>query len=294
MDARVEKGWEGLARRHYENFPVASLLLGRAARRHLHRVYAFARVADDLADEHPGGAEGQAALADMARALDEALEGGGDGLMRAVAATVREIGLEPELLHDLISAFQQDTWKSSYGTRREVLDYCRRSANPVGRIVLRVHGVRDEACDALSDLVCTGLQIANFLQDVRSDFERRGRIYIPLEDRQGWGGEVLREGRATPEFRATISGQAAWVRGMFASGWPLAARLEGRLRLELRAILRCGVAVLELLEARGYDTLSRPETLRLRGWRRAQAWMAALFSARPPAALERTHAEAGG
>jgi len=286
----LEEGWEGLAARHYENFPVGSLVLGRAARRHLHPVYAFARTADDLADEHPGGAEGHAALAAMARALERALEGGASGgLMGALARTVREVGLEPELLHDLISAFQQDTWKARYATRAELLDYCRRSAEPVGRIVLRVHGVRDEACDRLSDQVCSGLQIANFLQDVRSDFERRGRIYIPLEDRPGWGEEVLREGRATGAFRETMAGQAEWVRGLFAAGWELARRVEGRLRIEVRAILRCGAAVLELLRERGYDPLARPETLRLRGWRRARAWAAAVLLARPPAALGRHH-----
>ncbi len=282
----LQADWRNLAARHYENFPVGSWLLGREARLHLRRIYAFARTADDLADEEPGGEEGFRALEALKEDFLGALEGRpAHPMLEALAETVRAKGLEVSLFLDLVSAFQQDTWKRRYETREEVLDYCRRSADPVGRLVLRVHGVRSEEGDELSDQVCTGLQIANFLQDVRSDFEERDRIYLPREEWKGWDEGVLREGRATEPFRETLRAMTDWTRGMFRRGWKLTELLSGRLAWEVRAILRGGAAVLERVEAAGFDVLSRPERLRLPGRVRAGHLVLGMLLSRPPASL---------
>ncbi len=280
--------WRTLAASHYENFPVGSLLLGRESRRHLHRIYAFARTADDLADEPPGGEEGRRSIQELRREFLAALEGApSHPMLEALAETVREKNLEPSLFLDLLSAFEQDTWKKRYETREDVLDYCRRSANPVGRLVLRVQGVRDGRADELSDQVCTGLQIANFLQDVRADFEKRDRIYLPLQDRPDWGEEILRRGEATRAFRETIREMTRWTGGMFVRGWGLAGLVRGRLAWEVRAILRGGAAVLERVEMEGFDVLSRPESLRLPARTRVKHLLLGFLSSRPPRWLEK-------
>lgn len=280
--------WRTLASVHYENFPVGSRLLGKEARRHLHRIYAFARVADDLADQPPGGEEGRRALQELRGEFLASLQGApAHPMLQALAETIREKSLEPSLFLDLLSAFEQDTWKKRYQTREEVLDYCRRSADPVGRLVLRVHGIRSERADELSDQVCTGLQIANFLQDVLSDFQERDRIYIPLSDRPGWDEEILRRREATGPFRESIRNLTAWTAGMFARGWALTGLVRGRLAWEVRAILRGGVAVLERVERHGYDVLSRPEALRLPSRVRLKHLLLGVFSTRPPRWLQK-------
>ncbi len=280
--------WRTLASVHYENFPVGSRLLGKEARRHLHRIYAFARTADDLADESPGGEEGRRAIQDLRGEFLASLQGApAHPMLQALAETIRDKSLEPSLFLDLLSAFEQDTWKKRYETREEVLDYCRRSANPVGRLVLRVHGIRDERADGLSDQVCTGLQIANFLQDVLSDFEKRDRIYLPLSDRTGWDEEILRRREATEPFKETIRKITAWTAGMFERGWALTGLVRGRLAWEVRAILRGGIAVLERVEQRGYDVLSRPESLRLPSRARLKHLLLGALWSRPPRWLQK-------
>lgn len=232
-----------MARQHYENFPVGSWLLPPRARRHLHRIYAFARTADDLADEWRDAAALAAFRADFLHHLDGA--GREVPLFVDLVATIRECQLEPELFTDLLSAFEQDLTVRRYD-RAGLRDYCRRSADPVGRLVLRVCGYRDAGLDALSDRICTALQLLNHLQDLGADLRERDRIYFPLEDlhRHGAGEGDLRAAVASPALRAFVLAEAQALGREFAAGWPLVAAVRGRLRWELRAILRGAAAVL--------------------------------------------------
>lgn len=244
-----------LAARHYENFPVGSWLLPAKARRHLHRIYAFARTADDLADEHRDAAALAAFRADFLRHLDE---GGADvPLFVELVATIRECALERSLFTDLLDAFAQDCVQTRYDLP-QLRDYCRRSADPIGRLVLRVHGHRDAALDALSDRICTALQLLNHLQDMGSDLRQRDRIYFPTEDLVRFGvDEVqLRADRASTGLQAMVLHWADSLGRDFAAGWPLVEAVRGRLRWELRAILRGAAAVLARLRAERGDVLA--------------------------------------
>lgn len=269
-----------LAARHYENFTVGSWLLPAQARRHLHRIYAFARTADDIADEQRDAAALAAFRADFLRHVD-----GGAAtvpLFVDLAATMRECGLERELFTDLLDAFAQDCVQKRYDMA-QLLDYCRRSANPVGRLVLRVHGYRDAGLDALSDRICTALQLLNHLQDLRSDLRERDRIYFPREDmvRFGVTDELLLAPSALPALRSFVRHWAVRLGHDFAAGWPLVDRVRGRLRWELRAILRGAAAVLARILAADGDVLG--SRVHLTKWERARTVLGGLLRASPPA-----------
>jgi squalene synthase HpnC len=270
-----------LAQQHYENFPVGSWLLPARARRHLHRIYAFARTADDLADERQDAAALAAFRADLLRHLDGATD---QPLLRDLAATVRECALEPRLLLDLLDAFAQDCVQRRYDLA-QLLDYCRRSADPIGRLVLRVHGLRDGALDALSDRACTALQLLNHLQDLGEDYRERDRVYFPREDleRFGVGAAMLGAPRATPQVRALVRYWAARLASDFAQAWPLVDRVRGRLRWELRAILRGAAAVLARIEAVDGDVLGG--RVHLTRGERVRTVLGGLLLRRPPRAL---------
>ena len=261
---------EQLAREHYENFPVASLLLPRRMRPHIAAIYAFARTADDFADE-PGRDPGERLrlLADVRERLHRAAGNGrpadDDHIFIALHDTIERCRLPVQLLDDLLSAFEQDVRVSRYSTWTDVLDYCRRSANPVGRLVLRVAGVHDSTADRASDAVCTALQLANFWQDFGRDW-RNGRLYVPAEEcRRHSAAERDLEGPAlSVAWTRTLRACVEHTRRLFDDGKPVAAFVNGRLRLELRATWLGGVRILEKIEAMGYDTLwQRP---RLRTW----------------------------
>jgi squalene synthase HpnC len=176
-----------LAQQHYENFPVASRLLPGAARPHIAAIYAFARIADDFADEgQRSDAARLALLDDWRRRLQQAAGGAtpaeesdAGAIFLALGDTMRRCRLEVQLFEDLLSAFRQDVLIKRYETWADVLEYCRRSANPVGRLVLRIAGYRDEALDRQADAVCSALQLTNFWQDLEIDW-RRGRLYVPM------------------------------------------------------------------------------------------------------------------
>ncbi|MGH9409828.1 MAG: squalene synthase HpnC, partial [Vicinamibacterales bacterium] len=200
---------ECLARSHYENFPVASRLLPARMRPHVAAVYAFARIADDIADEGAApAAERLAALADWGARLDATLAGRVDPsdahafVFPAVRHSIEACRLPPQLFHDLLSAFAQDVTTTRYAAWNEVLDYCRRSANPIGRLVLRIAGYDRVELDRASDAVCTALQLTNFWQDLAIDW-RRGRLYVPVEDtsRARAREADLDAGRITPEWQ---------------------------------------------------------------------------------------------
>ncbi len=252
---------EALARAHYENFPVASILLPVSMRPHIAAIYAFARTADDYADE-PGrsSAERLDLLDGWERQLEDAARGepGASPVFLAVADTMERCGLPVRLFLDLLSAFRQDVTVSRYATWPDVMDYCRRSADPVERLVLGVAGVRDPETHRASDAVCTALQLANFWQDLGRDY-RNGRIYVPAEEmvRHGVSETELDADSMSPAWRATVRACVERTHTLFASGRTVADRVSGRLRWELRATWHGGVRILEKIAAQDYDTLHR-------------------------------------
>ncbi len=258
---------ERLARSHYENFPVASHLLPARMRPHIAAVYAFARLADDMADE--GERPDVDRLADL-EAWDACLNAAALGAVQrgerhaevflALRHTMEECRLPVGLLHDLTSAFKQDVIVKRYATWDEVMDYCRRSANPVGRLVLRIAGHDRPDLDAASDAVCTALQLTNFWQDLEIDWTR-GRLYVPASIWQPAGAQErdLTARRMTPAWRTALTDVAGRTRQLFRAGAPVADGVGGRLRWELRATWLGGVQILDKLEAAGYDVFqTRP------------------------------------
>lgn len=243
-----------LAKRHYENFPVGSWLLPKAARRHLHRIYAFARTADDLADELADAPGLAAYRADFLAHL--AGERADVPMFAALAETIRECALEVSLFTDLLDAFTQDLTVVRYD-RAGLADYCRRSADPVGRLVLRVCGYRDATLDGWSDRICTALQLLNHAQDIGADLRDRGRIYVPREllSEFSVAPEQLGAPRADAAVRALVLRWCDEIGAGFAAGWPLVTAVRGRLRWELRAILAGAAAVLRRIRAVDGDVL---------------------------------------
>jgi squalene synthase HpnC len=183
-------------------------------------------------------------------------------VFEALRHTLADCDIEPSLLEDLVSAFEQDVETTRYDTWSEVLDYCRRSANPVGRLVLRIAGRRDAALDAASDAVCTALQLANFWQDLAIDWGR-GRLYVPRECYAGHGASLasLDPGALTPEWRAALAACVERTRALFARGRPVADAVPGRLGYELRLTWLGGMRVLERLEMAEFDTVRRRPSL---------------------------------
>jgi phytoene synthase len=247
-----------VAGRHYENFPVASRLLPAAMRPHIAAIYAFARTADDFADEGHRPAAERLALIDGWRAqlwaCAEGREPGADPesalVFAALGHTIRACALPVQLLDDLLDAFRQDVMTTRYDTWADLLDYCRRSANPVGRLVLRVAGYGDAGLDRSSDALCTALQLTNFWQDLRVDWAN-GRLYLPLEEARAAGAAVERfdPDRLAPEWRRALSRAVARTRGQFDEGRSVCDAVRGRLRFELRATWLGGMTVLDRIDA---------------------------------------------
>lgn len=281
--AAARRFCRAVAAGHYENFTVATMLVPRRLRQHLANVYTFARWADDLADEAASPAAAAAALTDWRRGLEACFAGRPEHpVYVALAETVRDRGLSAEPFADLIDAFEQDQVKTRYATRAELLDYCRRSANPVGRIVLALEGCRADELVAMSDAICTGLQLVNFWQDVTRD-RLAGRIYLPREDmaRHGVDEPALEAARAGGAVRALLRDEVAWARECFAAGARLPAVAPPALRPAIALFLAGGLAVADAIEAAGYDTLShRPTVGRLTKLRLAGRAVAAGLAGR--------------
>jgi hydroxysqualene synthase len=261
---------ERIAREHYENFPVASSLLPAPMRPHIAAIYAFARRADDYADEPgPDTDERLRLLDEWGARLDRAVPAMSDPatpnddlIFIALEHTICTHRLPRSLFHDLLSAFRQDVVTTRYKTWRDVLDYCRRSANPVGRLVLRVAGYDNANLDAQSDAVCTALQLTNFWQDLAIDWGR-GRLYLPAEElTRAFARESdLNRGELTTEWQTALQGAVRRTRELFDIGRPICDAVSGRLRWELRFTWLGGMRILEHIEAAGFDVFHHRPTL---------------------------------
>jgi squalene synthase HpnC len=275
-----------VARDHYENFPVASMLVPKRMRRAVAAVYAFARRADDFADE-PGytDTERLRLLDDWHQRLLRAAAGSpppesmNDLIFVAVADAMRQHELPVSLFADLLSAFRQDVTVKRYQTWNDVLDYCVRSANPVGRLVLRIAGHRNDELDRASDALCTALQLTNFWQDFARDWAN-GRLYVPIADRDASGAREMDLDRAaaavnaSPAVATSVPMPAAWTivlremaqrtRRLFAEGRPVCDGVQGRLKYELRLTWLGGTRILDRLERADFDVFANRPTLTAR------------------------------
>ncbi len=252
-----------LARSHYENFPVASLLLPRSVRAPVAVIYGFARTADDLADEGDLSAEERLIrLQAFGRGLDAALAGNPapDPVLTATADIIRRHGLPAGLFHDLLTAFRMDVTKNRYANVAEVMTYCRCSANPVGRLILHLTGEDSPQNLISSDAVCSALQLLNFLQDMTQDYRENRRIYLPQDEMKRFGVNEthLRDGRSDEAMGRLFQHQVRRARDLMVSGAPLGSRLRGRLGLEIRTIIAGGLYVADKLSDLGEDVFARP------------------------------------
>jgi len=269
METSVRRAYEDcerIAREHYENFPVASRLLPRDKRPHIAAIYAFARAADDFADEGDlQPFERLARLDEWEDRLDDCIDGKADHpVFIALGHTIREHGIPRAPLAALLEAFRMDVTRRRYADLTELLYYCSRSANPVGQLVLYVFKEASATTLPLSDHICTALQLANFWQDVSID-RARGRIYVPLEDfdRFGYTEQEFGRGVADRRFTDLMKFQVDRTREMFRAGEPLLEEIGPALQLELNLTLRGGNAILDRIERMGYNVLSRRPTLSL-------------------------------
>jgi squalene synthase HpnC len=248
-----------LATQHYENFNVVSWLLPRRLHQHFYNVYAYCRWADDLADEIPRPTEALAYLDGWETELRATYAGRPQHpVFIALAETVEKFDIPSEPFADLLEAFRRDQTVHRYPDWKSVLQYCRFSANPVGRLVLYVCGYRDAERQQLSDATCTALQLANFWQDVDRDLEK-GRIYIPLDAVAAHGlaeADIVAR-HFEPRYVSLMKDLVARTRALFAEGAPLARRVSPELRVDIELFSRGGLAVLDAIESIGYDTLNR-------------------------------------
>jgi squalene synthase HpnC len=247
-----------LATTHYENFHVASWFLPARLRPHFHSIYAYCRIADDLGDE-VGNREQSLALLDLwGRELDACYRGEArHPVFVALAETIRICDIPQKPFADLLVAFRQDQTVPRYQTMDDVLDYCKYSANPVGRLVLYACGYRTPEMFLLSDYTCTALQLANFWQDVSSDYAR-GRIYLPLDDMHRYGVDeaTIARREPTPAFRELLRYEAGYARQLFTQGLPLIDLVDRELALDLDLFSRGGLEILRAIERRRYDVLT--------------------------------------
>lgn len=268
---------EAVARGHYENFPVASRLLPPRLRAPVSVIYAFARAADDFADEGDASpAERLVALADWDAMLDAAAGGTPPDhpVFVALADVLARHPLPVQLLHDLVTAFRMDVTTKRWPDFDAVMHYCRHSANPVGRLLLHLAGAASDDNLRDSDRVCTALQLTNFWQDLGQDAAENDRVYLPADEMAAHGVSVdqLRERRTDDGLRRLMAMQRTRARAMLLAGAPLATRLPGRMGLEVAVIVQGGLRVLEKLEAATADPFSRPR-LHATDWAR-MGWRA--------------------
>ncbi len=260
----VEQSYEycrKLAKSHYENFTVASWFLPREKRPHVYAVYAFCRFVDDLGDESPGD---RLSLLDR---WEEELRSCYDStpthpIAVALRETISRFDIPREPFLKLVEANRMDQRAHRHETYGDLLHYCDHSANPVGHLFLYLFGYRDEERQRLADATCTALQLTNFWQDVRRDWDM-GRVYIPQEDmeRFGYTEEKLQTGVADDSFRELMRFQVDRARGLFDEGAGLVDKVKGVVRLDIALFTLGGLHILKAIERRNYDVLSRRPTL---------------------------------
>lgn len=249
---------------HYENFPVASVLLPKKIRRHIYPIYAFARHADDLADE----AADKIALVEWRGLLHQSSqEKLAHPIFLALSDTIQKFNLPISLFDDLISAFLQDLEKNRYENLAELLAYCRKSANPVGRIILSLYGYQDEQLFQYSDHICSALQLTNFWQDIQIDL-KKDRIYIPQDFLQQYGLNecVLFKKPYDDKIKAVLKSLTQVTRKLFLQGIPLLTHLHGRLKWELKFTVLGGLAILKKIEEIDYNVLESRPVLEKSDW----------------------------
>ncbi|MFM8696626.1 MAG: squalene synthase HpnC [Betaproteobacteria bacterium] len=272
---------------HYENFPVASILCPPALRPAVVALYHYARTADDIADEGPGTPEQRRALLQRYRQCLLAAVGQGEAngttvptprppggagqdqpgwpeVFEPLGRVVQQHGLPVQALLDLLDAFEQDTHNPPYPDRAALMDYCRRSANPVGRLLLHLYGVNDAASLAQSDAICTALQLINFWQDFSRDHPV-GRCYLPHADAQAHGlnPQDLCALHDSPATQALVRELVGWARQLMTQGQGLAPRLPGRVGWELRLVVQGGLRILDKIEALQYRSLGQRPRLHM-------------------------------
>lgn len=263
---------------HYENFPVASWLCPPRLRPPISAIYAFARTADDIADEGNASASSRLHELDLyAQELNAACHGANQfarwpQVFGPLAQAIAQFRLPPALLSDLLDAFRQDvTWTHTmrrYADKRELLDYCQRSANPVGRLLLHLAGIDNAVARAQSDAICSALQLINFWQDLSVDLPR-GRFYLPLADCAAQGLSPsdfeqfvpLGAAAAPSAARALVQKQVHWARALMHDGAPLVHQMPGRLGWELRLVVQGGLAILDKIQAQQFDSFSHRPTV---------------------------------
>jgi squalene synthase HpnC len=277
--ASAEEYTRWLATHHYENFHVVSFLLPKRLHQDFYNVYAFCRWADDLGDEIGDPAESLRLLAWWRTELDAMYQGRvHHPVFVALRGTVQKFELPQQLFADLISAFEQDQRVSRYEDWEHLFAYCRCSANPVGRLVLRLCGYADAELDRLSDATCTALQLANFWQDVTVDFEK-DRVYLPLHllAKHGYSVEELAARKFNPQFQAVMREAVEVARELFEAGLPLIKKVNRRLALDLELFSRGGMRVLQKIEQQNYNVLAaRPVISKVE---RLQLLLASLWEA---------------
>jgi len=250
---------EALARRHYENFHVATALLPPALRANFYPLYAYCRWADDLGDETGDPQRALWLLDRWEEELRACYRGRGrHPVFVALQETIAQCQIPPDPFLDLLRAFRQDQTKTRYQSFAELLGYCRYSANPVGRLVLYACGYREPELHELSDFTCTALQLANFWQDVRRDY-RIGRIYIPLDAmaRHNYSEEDLAAFRYNEKFRSLLAELVARTWDLFERGLPLVSRVDRPLAVDIELFSRGGMEILRLIERQNFDVLAR-------------------------------------
>lgn len=255
---------------HYENFPVASVLLPAPLRHPVSVIYRFARSADDFADEGElPASERLAQLDNYRRALRRLALGNApeDALFSELGRIVREFGLPLQLFHDLLDAFSQDVVKKRYADYAELMDYCRRSANPVGRLLLQLFGATSAENLRHSDAICSGLQLINFWQDVEIDW-RKDRVYLPQDEMRRFGvtEREIASGGASGPWQSLMRFQVERARALIKSGAPLGRALPGRIGLEIRTIVQGGLRILEKIDKAGGDVYHHRPVLRTYDW----------------------------
>jgi squalene synthase HpnC len=267
-----------LAQSHYENFTVASWLLPRALRPHFHHIYAYCRWADDLADETRSSDESIRLLDWWEKQLDACYAGTNQhSVFVALAPTIQEFAIPREPFADLLIAFRQDQIVHEYHTFAQLLEYCRNSANPVGRLVLHLGRCHDAERIAHSDSICTGLQLANFWQDVARDYDK-GRIYLPREDRErfSYSDDAYRRREYNQSFANMMEHEVSRAEKYLRDGLPLLELVPRWLRMDVSLFVRGGLTILAAIRNQRYNVWQQRPTVST--WRKARLFLDATLN----------------